>query len=60
MQPNTTYQLISEKVSNLNIENQKLEELVESVVNESLESLRKQVKIKQWQLVLEKNDQVKE
>lgn len=60
LQPNTTYQLISEKVSNLNIENQKLEELVESVVNESLESLRKQVKIKQWQLVLEKNDQVKE
>lgn len=60
LQPNMTYQLISEKISNLNIENQKLEELVESVVNESLESLRKQVKIKQWQLVLEKNDQAKE
>ena len=60
LHPNTTYQLISEKLSHLNIENQKLEELVESVVNESLESLRKQVKIKQWQLVLEKNDQAKE
>ncbi|OTG81099.1 hypothetical protein [Acinetobacter sp. ANC 4648] len=59
-QPNAIYHLISEKVSNLNIENQTLEELVESAVYESLESLRKQVKIKQWQLVLDKNDQVKE
>lgn len=58
--PNATYQLISTKLSQLNIENQKLEELVESVVYESLESLRKQVKVKQWQLELEKNDQVKD
>lgn len=58
--PNATYQLISEKVSNLNIENHLLEELVESAVYESLESLRKQVKIKQWQLVLDKNDQAKQ
>ena len=43
--PNATYQLISTKLSQLNIENQKLEELVESVVYESLESLRKQVKV---------------
>lgn len=55
--PNATYQLISTKLSQLNIENQKLEELVESVVYESLESLRKQVKVKQWQIELEKNDQ---
>ncbi len=58
--PNATYQLISTKLSQLNIENQKLEELVESVVYESLESLKRQVKVKQWQIELEKNDQAKE
>lgn len=58
--PNASYKLIAEKVSQLNIENKALEQLVESVVYESLESIRKQVKIKQWQLVLEKNDQAKE
>lgn len=58
--PNTTYQLISTKVSQLNIENQTLEELVESVVYESLESVKKQVAVKQWQLQLEKNDKAKE
>lgn len=59
-QPNATYQLISNKLSQLNIENQKLEELVESVVYESLESLKAQVLVKQWQIELEKNDQIKE
>ncbi|MDM1249341.1 preprotein translocase subunit SecA [Acinetobacter sp. R933-2] len=59
-QPNQIYTLISDKVSQLNIENKKLEELVESVVYESLESLRKQVKIKQWQIELEKYDQSKD
>lgn len=59
-QPNASFELIAEKVSQMNIENQALEQLVESVVYESLESIRKQVKIKQWQLVLEKNDQAKE
>ncbi len=58
--PNSTYQLISTKLSQLNIDNQKLEELVESVVYESLESVRQQVKVKQWQIELEKNDQAKE
>ncbi|WP_089606440.1 hypothetical protein [Acinetobacter piscicola] len=58
--PNATYQLISTKLSQLNIENQSLEELVESVVYESLESLKKQVAVKQWQLELNKNDQAKE
>lgn len=59
-QPNKQYQMIAEKVSRLNIENHALEQLVESVVYESLESLRKQVKVKQWQIQLEKNDQLKE
>lgn len=59
-QPNLQYQLIAEKLSQLNIENQSLEQLVESVVYESLESLRRQVAVKQWQLKLEKNDQLKE
>ena len=47
--PNENYQLIAEKVSELNIDNHYLEELVESVVFESLAAIRKQVKIKQWQ-----------
>lgn len=59
-QPNTTYQLISEKISQLNIENHTLEELVESAVYESLDALRKQVIIKQWQVALEKKDQEKD
>jgi hypothetical protein len=33
-----------------------LEELVESVVFESLEAIRKQVKVKQWQQIL--NDMI--
>ena len=57
--PNAAYQLISTKLSQINIENQKLEELVESVVYESLESLKQQVKVKQWQVELEKSDQAK-
>lgn len=58
--PNAMYQLISTKLSQLNIENQRLEQLVESVVYESLESLRKQVAVKQWQLEMNKNDQAKD
>ena len=58
--PNTMYQLISTKLSQLNIENQRLEQLVESVVYESLESLRKQVAVKQWQLEMNKNDQAED
>ena len=56
--PNENYQLIAEKVSALNIDNQYLEELVESVVFESLEAIRKQVKIKQWQQTLQEYDQL--
>lgn len=58
--PNSTYVLISEKISQLNIENEALEKLVESVVYESLEAVRKQMAVKQWQLELELNDQHKD
>ena len=56
--PNENYQLIAEKVSELNIDNHYLEELVESVVFESLAAIRKQVKIKQWQQTLHEYDQL--
>ncbi|MGA6136474.1 preprotein translocase subunit SecA [Acinetobacter dispersus] len=56
--PNENYQFIAEKVSELNIDNQYLEELVESVVFESLEAIRKQVKVKQWQQTLQEYDQL--
>lgn len=59
-QPNTQYRFIAEKISQMNIDNDSLEQLVESVVYESLESMRKQVAVKQWQLELEKNEQDKE
>lgn len=55
---NENYLLIAEKVSQLNIDNQYLEELVESVVYESLEAIRKQVKVKQWQQTLNEYDQL--
>ena len=56
--PNANYQYIAEQVSQLNIDNQYLEELVESVVFESLEAIRKQVKVKQWQQTLQESDQL--
>ncbi len=59
-QPNPQFVLISNQLSQLNIENGALEQLVESVVYESLDSLRRQVAVKQWQLELDKNDQSKE
>lgn len=58
--PNTQYTLIAQKIGQINIDNQSLEQLVESIVYESLESLRRQVAVKQWQLKLEKNDQLKQ
>lgn len=58
--PNPTYQLISQKVSEININNRQLEQLVESVVFESLEAIRKQVKVKQWQQTLSEHDRIKE
>lgn len=58
--PNPTYQLISQRVSEININNRQLEQLVESVVFETLESVRKQVKVKQWQQTLAEYDRIKE
>ena len=57
-QPNQNYLFIAEKVSELNIDNKYLEELVESVVFESLAAIRKQVKVKQWQQTLREYDQL--
>ena len=59
-QPNPMYQLISKKVSDININNRQLEQLVESVVYESLGAIRKQVKVKQWQETLAEYDRIKE
>ncbi|ESK40655.1 hypothetical protein P256_01110 [Acinetobacter nectaris CIP 110549] len=50
--PNYTYRLISNTLSEVNISNHSLEQLVESIVYESLNSIRKQVKVKQWQQIL--------
>ncbi|EXB05322.1 TPA: preprotein translocase subunit SecA [Acinetobacter baumannii] len=58
--PNSTYQLISQKISHINIDNHELEQLVESVVFETLEAVRKQVKVKQWQQTLAEYDRIKE
>jgi len=44
----------------VNINNRELEQLVESVVFESLEAIRKQVKVKQWQQTLAEHDRIKE
>lgn len=56
-----TYQYISEKVSQIAIEqNTHIDRLVESAVFESLEALRQQVKVKQWQQVLQQDQHDKE
>lgn len=57
--PNATYQLIADKISNIDLNNAALEELVESAFYESLAAIRKQVKIKQWQNILIAADQNK-
>ena len=47
------YQYISQKISELPLEhNAHIEKLVESAVQETLEALRQQVKVKQWQQML--------
>lgn len=53
-QPNQIYQLIADKISNINIDNQNLEKLVESAVYESLDAIEKQIQVKQWKIELEK------
>ncbi|KAA5585403.1 preprotein translocase subunit SecA, partial [Pseudomonas aeruginosa] len=47
-------------ISHINIDNHELEQLVESVVFETLEAVRKQVKVKQWQQTLAEYDRIKE
>ncbi|MDP7963635.1 preprotein translocase subunit SecA, partial [Acinetobacter baumannii] len=57
---NSTSQLISLNISHINVDNHELEQLVESVVFETLEAVRKQVKVKQWQQTLAEYDRIKE
>ena len=57
---NPNYELIAQRMSEINIDNKHLEELVESVVFESLEAIRQQVKVKQWQQILNDHDRVEE
>ena len=52
--------VIVNDMSEINIDNKHLEELVESVVFESLEAIRQQVKVKQWQQILNDHDRVEE
>ncbi len=55
---NPTYQMIAEKISQIEIEhNQHIDKLVESAIFESLEAIRKQVKVKQWQQILNEGQQ---
>ncbi|MEB3768054.1 preprotein translocase subunit SecA [Acinetobacter sp. MD2] len=54
-QPNVIYQQIALKLSQVDIAQPSLESFIESTVYESLESIRKQVKVKQWQQILAKS-----
>ena len=55
------YAGIAARISQIEIEkNEKLDELVRSAVFESLEAVRKQVKVKQWQQIMQQQDQAKE
>lgn len=58
--PNAAYQLISKKISQIDIENQQLEKLVESLVSESLMAIRDQAQVKQWKLTIEQQKTAKE
>lgn len=52
---------ISNRITRIEIENnEKLDELVRSAVFESLEAIRKQVKVKQWQQIMQEQDQATE
>ena len=52
---------ISNRISRIEIENNAhLDELVRSAVFESLDAIRKQVRVKQWQQILQEQDQVTE
>ena len=57
-QENPTFTLISDKISQIQIEhNPHIDKLVESAVFETLEAIQKQVKVKQWQQILEEHEQ---
>ena len=58
--PNQLYQLVADKVSNINIDNQNLEKLVESAVYESLDAIEKQIQVKQWKIELEKYESARD
>ena len=58
--PNPAYQLIAQKISQLDLEQDALEQLVRSVVFGALETIRQQVKIKQWQQILLESKAAKE
>lgn len=52
----TSYKYISERISKIPFENNThIEQLVESAVFESLEAIQQQVKVKQWQQILEES-----
>lgn len=58
---NELYALISKKISEIAIEqNPYIDKLVESAVFESLEAIRQQVKVKQWQDTMQQRQQAKE
>lgn len=55
------YDDIANRISRIEIEkNEKLDELVHSSVFESLEAVRKQIRVKQWQQIMQEQDQAKE
>jgi len=57
-QENPTFAMISDKISQIQIEhNPHIDKLVESAVFETLEAIQKQVKVKQWQQILEEHGQ---
>lgn len=57
-QENPTFAMISDKISQIQIEhNLHIDKLVESAVFETLEAIQKQVKVKQWQQILEEHEQ---
>lgn len=58
--PNQLFQHIADKISNINIDNQNLEKLVESAVYESLDAIEKQIQVKQWKIELEKYESARD
>lgn len=58
--PNPAYQLIANEVGEININNHHLEQLVESVVFESMEAIRKQVQVKQWHQMMDEHEPIQQ